>query len=103
MLKRLFISASIFAGAMISSATTGTIYLAQTAAGDGSGSSTGNRMALATINSSWTLNPGDTLSLGGTFTNALNIRGSGTAGNPITILFEPNAKFSAPTMTGAWI
>jgi hypothetical protein len=71
-----------------------TFYLAQTATGDGSGSSTGNRMALATINSSWTLSAGDVLSLGGTLTNQLTIGASGTAGNPITIYFEPNAKLS---------
>jgi hypothetical protein len=38
---------------------------------------------------------GDTVHLVGTLTNQLTIGGSGTAGNPITIYFEPNAKLSA--------
>ena len=31
----------------------------------------------------------------GTFSNVLNVVGSGSAGNPVTFLFEPGAKFSA--------
>ncbi|MDO8620440.1 MAG: LamG-like jellyroll fold domain-containing protein, partial [bacterium] len=38
--------------------------------------------------------PGDTLHLCGTIGKQLIVRGSGTSGNPITILFEPSAKIS---------
>ena len=41
------------------------------------------------------VNPGDTVHLVGTFSNVLNVSGSGSAGNPVTFLFEPGAKFSA--------
>jgi hypothetical protein len=89
---------TLFLLVLLTSAASGaTIYVAQTATGDGSGSSTSNRKAITTINSSWGLSAGDTLSLGGTLTTSLIIGGSGTAGNPITILFESGAKFSAPT------
>jgi len=48
---------------------------------------------------------GDTVHLVGTFTNAFTVTNSGTAGNPITFYFEPNAKFSAPTLPNnqSWI
>jgi hypothetical protein len=83
--------------ALLASAASGaTVYVAQTATGDGSGSSTSNRKAITTINSSWGLSAGDTLSLGGTFNNSLTIGGSGAAGNPIAVLFESGAKMSAP-------
>jgi hypothetical protein len=49
-------------------------------------------------NGTGTIRAGDTVHLVGTLTNGLAIGGSGAAGNPITILFDPNAKFSAPTL-----
>jgi hypothetical protein len=74
---------------------------------NGSGST--NSLAWLNVQTNWnrgagTILPGDTVHLCGTLTNNLGIRTNGTAGNPITILFEPNAKFSAGTMfnTG-WI
>ena len=57
-------------------------------------------------NGAGTIQAGDTIHLCGTLTNTLTIGGSGTSGNPITILFEPNAKFSAPTIStpnSGWI
>src|SRR5690348_11566122 len=47
------------------------------------------------------ISPGDIVHLCGTFRGALNstmltIQGSGSADNPITILFEPGAVLSAP-------
>jgi hypothetical protein len=41
--------------------------------------------------------PGDTVHLVGYLTNTLNT-GSGTLGSPVTIHFEPGARFSAPTL-----
>jgi hypothetical protein len=75
-------------------------WVAQSAAGSGSGADTNDCMALG-----WpSANPGDTVHLCGTLTNAMTIGGSGSAGNPITIHFEPNAKFSALTFPGAnWV
>jgi hypothetical protein len=57
-------------------------------------------------NGAGTIQAGDKIHLCGTLTNTLTIGGSGTSGNPITILFEPNAKFSAPTIStpnSGWI
>lgn len=53
----------------------------------------GTTNSLAWLNSTYTWVPGDTIHLTGTFTNTLAIGGSGTAGNPITFLFEPGAGF----------
>ena len=79
------------------SATATEFWIAQNATGNGSGADTNDCMALG-----WpSANPGDTVHLVGTFTNYLTVGSSGSAGNPITILFEPNAKFSAPVINGA--
>jgi hypothetical protein len=78
------------------------IYIAQTASGDGSGSGASNCMALATVNATWPASPGDTIHLVGTLANPLSIGGSGAVGKPITILFEPNAKFSATNWPVQW-
>jgi len=52
-----------------------------------------------------TIQPGDTVHLVGTITSCLAILGSGSPGHPITVLFEPGAMMSAPTLTNAnsWI
>lgn len=42
------------------------------------------------------ISPGDIVHLTGLLTNRLDIAGSGISGNPVTIRFEPGAKFSAP-------
>ena len=80
-------------------------WIAQNATGSGSGADTNDCMALATVNSTWPASPGDTVHLCGTLTNTLTVGSSGSAANPITVHFEPNAKFSAPTLSnnGAWI
>lgn len=70
------------------------IYVSQ------SGSGTTNSLAWANTGANWNgtfIAPGDTLHLVGTFTNALQIQGSGTPGLPITIYFEPGTKFSKPS------
>ena len=86
-------------------------YVAQTATGAGTGADASNALPLNWLNSStnWnagagSVSPGDTVHLTGTFTNSLTVQGSGAAGNPITILFEPGANFTAPTwVSGAII
>jgi len=71
------------------------IYVSQSGTGDGTTSS--NASSLAWLNSNWSsINAGDTVHLVGTLTNTLAIGKSGAAGSPITLFFEPNAKFSAP-------
>jgi hypothetical protein len=72
-----------------------TIYVAQIATGDASGSSPSNRCSIDSINASWNIHAGDTISLGGTV-SWLDIAGSGSAGNPITLLFESGSKMSRP-------
>jgi hypothetical protein len=73
-------------------------YVAQNTTGSGSGSDPSDCLSLASVNSIWPARAGDTIHLVGTLTNTLTIGGSGTAGSPTTIYFEPNAKFSAPTL-----
>jgi hypothetical protein len=83
------------------------IFVAQAATGNADGTDAADAYALAWLNTAanWnqgagTIQSGDTVHLVGTLATNLTISGNGTAGNPITILFEPGAKFSAPTWTG---
>jgi Bacterial Ig domain len=78
-----------------------TIHVAQTAAGLDDGSSAANAKSLAWVNTAgnWgggagKVSPGDTVRLCGTFTSQLVVAGSGTAGNMVTLLFEPGANFT---------
>jgi len=82
------------------------IYVAQTAQGADTGVNAANAHSLAWLNTSanWgvgvdKVSAGDTVHLTGVFTGALTLQGSGTAGNPITILGESGQKFSAGTWT----
>lgn len=86
------------------------IYVAQNAAGSDDGTSSANAKSLAWANTSanWgvganKISAGDTVHLCGTLTNVLTVNGSGSFGSPITILFETDAKFSAPTFTNCCI
>jgi hypothetical protein len=81
------------------------IYVAQNAVGSNNGVDVANAYGLSWLNnvSNWgagvgLVSPGDTVHLCGTFTNVLVVQGSGAAGNPITILFEPGANFTR----GCW-
>lgn len=86
-----------------------TIYVSQSGSGSGTGADTSNRMSVSGFNAAgnWDtdvsndgkIGPGDTVSLSGTFSTALQIQGSGTEGNYITILFESGAKLSADYWT----
>ena len=80
------------------------IYLAQSAAGAGNGADCGDAKAVSFFNSSanWgsgsgKIGPGVTVDLCGTISTGLEVQGSGTAGNPITVYWEPGATMSAPT------
>lgn len=85
------------------------IYVSQTASGADTGKDSANTHSLAWVNNpaNWgsgagIVGPGDTVHLVGTFTNGLTVGASGTAGAPITIYFEPDAKFSAPFWPSYW-
>lgn len=71
-------------------------YIAQSAAGSGDGSDCANAKAIANL--TWGAGnmgvAGNTIHLCGTITTTLTIGASGSAGNPITILFEEDAKLS---------
>lgn len=84
------------------------LYVAQNAQGSNTGADAADAYALAWLNTAgnWgtgssNINPGDTVHLCGTFTTPLTISGSGTAGNPITIYFEPGANFTSPCWPSA--
>src|SRR5713101_6046289 len=82
------------------------IYISQS--GTGTGTSCTDTLPVASFNNSanWgsgssQIGPGTTVHLCGTFTGApgstmLTFQGSGTSGNPITLLFESGARLSAP-------
>jgi hypothetical protein len=79
------------------------VYVAQNAAGTDSGSDCGNAHSAVWFNTSgnWgsggsQISAGDTVHLCGSFSSALNVQASGTAGNIITVLFESGAKVSLP-------
>lgn len=91
-----------FAG--ISSASVVNVYVAQSTAGAGDGSSCSNAKAVNYFNSSanWgsgasQIGAGTTVHLCGTLTSTISFQGSGASGSPITLLFESGAKFSKPT------
>jgi hypothetical protein len=82
------------------------IYVAQTSRGSDTGADAANAHSIAWLNdaSNWgagagKVSAGDTVRLYGTFTSTLQLQGSGSAGSPITILFESGAKFSNSTWT----
>src|SRR5580700_2598827 len=88
------------------------IYVSQNGLGALNGHDAADAFALSFLNNAlnWgtgplQINPGDTVHLVGTLTSigttppfntALNLPGSGTLGNPITILFEPGANLTSP-------
>jgi len=81
------------------------IYIAQTAAGNNSGSDCANAHAATWFNASgnWAnpkqlgkIGPGDIVHLCGTISNPMIVQASGSSASPITIYFEPSAKISMP-------
>ena len=109
MRTRILICSLALAGVVANVAVAEDIYVAQSAAGSGTGADAANARSLAWLNTSsnWgvgvgIVGPGDTVHLVGTFTSQLAVQSSGSAGNVITLYFERNAKFSAATWpTGA--
>jgi hypothetical protein len=87
----------------------GQVYVAQSSAGSNTGTSCANARAVSSlVSGDWVA--GNTIHLCGTFTGSagqsrmVNIQGSGSSGNPITILFEPGANATAPYWgTGGFI
>lgn len=69
-------------------------YVGQSATGNGSGSNAQNSHSAAWAGSA-KFNPGDVIHLVGSVTS-LSISSNGTATNPITLYFEPNARLSSP-------
>jgi len=79
------------------------VYIAQNAAGGDTGADCANAHSVFWFDtrSNWgsltgSIGPGTTVHLCGTISSALTIRGSGSNGRPITILFENSAIMSAP-------
>ena len=77
------------------------IYLAQSAAGSGSGADCNDAKAVSFFNSgsnwgsgSGKIGPGVTVDLCGTISTPLVAQGSGSSGNPVTVYWEPNASLS---------
>src|ERR1035441_10360404 len=86
------------------------IYVAQATQGADTGVDAVDAHSVAWFNNSanWgagatQIGPGCTVHLCGIVSNSITFQAGGSAGNPITILFEPNAKFSAPHWTTAII
>ncbi len=100
-------------GSSVARASATTIYIAQTAAGSANGSSCANAYAVTFFNTSsnWgssasQIGPGTTVHLCGTFNGSANsteftFQGSGTASQPITMLFESGAQLNAPYWSGS--
>jgi len=102
---------AIFGWAVLSATISGQLFatdlfVAQTSRGSNDGSSAANAHSAAWLNTAanWVagtgrISPGDTVHLCDTINDALNVLASGTAGNPITIRFEPGAKLSNPAFS----
>jgi len=79
------------------------IHVAQNSRGANSGADAANARGVSWFNAAanWgaggaKIGPGDSVYLTGTITTELTIGGSGTAARPIAVLFDRNAKLSAP-------
>src|SRR5947209_1508729 len=79
-----------------------TLYIAQSAAGAGDGSSCLSPRPASYFNTpaNWGVGkpiaPGATVAVCGTVTSTLTAQGSGAAGSPVTVAFQPGAKISQP-------
>lgn len=107
---RLFAVLSIFIGALLCSihCSATDIYIAQVAQGADNGTNTANAHSVAWFNTAanWgggaaQIGPGSTVHICGIVTNSITFQTGGSTGNPIVLLFEPNAKISAPTWSGS--
>jgi hypothetical protein len=80
------------------------VYVAQSVTGSGDGSSCANAKAVTFFNTpgnwgsgSTQIGPATTVHLCGTITTQLTVLGSGSVGNPVTVLWERDAKISHAT------
>lgn len=80
------------------------LYIGQYSAGGDTGVNCANQKSVTWFNTAgnWgsganKISAGDTVHLCGTITTSLQVQDSGSAGLPITILFEPGAKISKPS------
>lgn len=101
---------SVAMGCAVLSCSAADIYIAQTTQGSDTGADPSDAHSIAWLNNSsnWgsganQVYNGTTVHFCGTITNSLTMPQGGVPGNPITLYFEPNAKFSAPTWTGTII
>jgi len=93
--KAVLVFLVVFWTAVVTNASN--VYIAQNSAGANTGADATDARSLAWLNANWSsVNPGDTVHLCGTLIKTLSIGASGTAGSPITILFEPGANFTSP-------
>jgi len=76
-------------------------FVAQSAAGSGSGSSCANAAAVSTLSGPAHWTAGNVIGLCGTITSPIIAGGSGTASNPITVYWEPGATMSSPDWGGS--
>lgn len=89
-------------GGNVPPAGSANVFVGQSAAGSGNGSSCANEKAATFFNDAtqWgagkTIAPGQTVGLCGTITSTLTAQASGTAGNPIVIRFQAGAMLAQP-------
>lgn len=81
-----------------SAASASNIYVAQTSAGAANGADCADSRPVSSLaKGDWAA--GNTIHLCGTITSSVTAQGSGASGSPITLLFEPGAKLSAPAIS----
>jgi hypothetical protein len=83
-------------------------YISQSGTGDGSSCANAKSAAWFSAATNWAvafqkIGVGDTVHLCGIISSNLIVQGSGSAGSPITVLFEPGAKMESPTWYGGAI
>jgi hypothetical protein len=107
-MRRLCLIVIVLLHGIAARASLASVYIAQNAQGGNTGADCANALAVSFFNTSsnWgsggsQIGPGTTAHLCGTFTGTagstmLTAQGSGSSGNPVVVLFEPNAIFQAP-------
>jgi Legume lectin domain len=107
-MRRLVFAYVFFLFAASAKASITNVYITQNGTTNGTGTSCSDSLSASWFNTpgNWggganQIGPGTTVHLCGTFTGAagstmLTAKGSGASGNPVTILFEPGAKLTAP-------
>jgi len=112
LMKTLVTLACLVLCALGACASATNVYIAQNATGAANGADCADAEPVSFFNTSgnWGsgsshIGPGTTVHLCGTFTGGpgstmLTIQGSGSSGNPITVLFEPGAQLNAPYWGG---